>query len=217
MSDERLRELERRWKETGAVEDEAAFLLERVRAGDLTREKLETAAHYCEHEAACLALGLPMPQHNVEVDAWLVALRDRQEGLALRAGIALARLVLPIWEEPYPDDPRPRLALQASEAVLAGSGRGELAGRAADHANDAAVETERRAGGASSAAACLSALADYASGAYGELLTVPECAREALGSDWDPTAVRSALRAELALWVLGRSGGEDLTHQAAPG
>ncbi|MDC3379548.1 hypothetical protein OAX78_04635 [Planctomycetota bacterium] len=33
MSDGRLRELERRWKETRAVEDEAAYLLERVRVG----------------------------------------------------------------------------------------------------------------------------------------------------------------------------------------
>ena len=29
MSDERLREAERRWRETGAVEDEARYLLER--------------------------------------------------------------------------------------------------------------------------------------------------------------------------------------------
>jgi hypothetical protein len=36
MSDERLRELERRWKETGSVEDEAKYLAERVRVGDLT-------------------------------------------------------------------------------------------------------------------------------------------------------------------------------------
>ena len=32
MSDAKLRELERRWKETGTVEDEAAYPLERVRA-----------------------------------------------------------------------------------------------------------------------------------------------------------------------------------------
>ena len=43
MSDAKLRELERRWKESGAVEDEAAYLLERVRVGDLTRERLELA------------------------------------------------------------------------------------------------------------------------------------------------------------------------------
>jgi hypothetical protein len=35
MSDQKLRDLERRWKETGNVEDEAAYLLERVRVGRL--------------------------------------------------------------------------------------------------------------------------------------------------------------------------------------
>lgn len=37
MTDSRLRELERRWKETGAAEDEAAFFRERWRTGELTR------------------------------------------------------------------------------------------------------------------------------------------------------------------------------------
>ena len=44
MSDQRLRELERRWKESGSPDDEAAYLLERVRVGDLTRERLHLAA-----------------------------------------------------------------------------------------------------------------------------------------------------------------------------
>ncbi|MDC3379337.1 hypothetical protein OAX78_03545 [Planctomycetota bacterium] len=57
MSDERLRGLERRWKETQAVEDEAAFLLERVRVGDLEQEKLELAG-FCGSASALLALGV---------------------------------------------------------------------------------------------------------------------------------------------------------------
>lgn len=48
MGDEKLRELERRWRESGTVEDEAAYLLERVRVGDLTQERLELAAHLLE-------------------------------------------------------------------------------------------------------------------------------------------------------------------------
>ncbi len=35
MSDARLRELERLWKETGSPDDEAAYLLARVRVGNL--------------------------------------------------------------------------------------------------------------------------------------------------------------------------------------
>lgn len=45
MADERLRGLERRWKETGFVEDHAAYLHERVRIGDLSQERLELAAY----------------------------------------------------------------------------------------------------------------------------------------------------------------------------
>ena len=41
MSDSNLRGLERRWRETGSVDDEAAYLRERVRVGDLTQENSE--------------------------------------------------------------------------------------------------------------------------------------------------------------------------------
>ena len=60
MSDAKLRELERRWKETGAVEDEAAYLLERVRVGELTQERLELAA-YCGHDGAKRAIPSDRP------------------------------------------------------------------------------------------------------------------------------------------------------------
>jgi hypothetical protein len=56
VSDTKLRELERRWKETGSPDDEAAYLLERVRVGALSRERLELAA-YCGHEGARRAVG----------------------------------------------------------------------------------------------------------------------------------------------------------------
>lgn len=54
MTDTRLRQLERRWKETGSVRDEADYLLERVRVGDLDRNRLDLAA-YLGHEASRLA------------------------------------------------------------------------------------------------------------------------------------------------------------------
>lgn len=65
MSDQKLRELERRWKETGSPEDEATWLLERVRVGDLTRERLELAA-YCGHEGAKRLVQSP----DVPADLW---------------------------------------------------------------------------------------------------------------------------------------------------
>ena len=45
MTDERLRELERCWRESGSVEDEAAWLRERVRVGELSEARLRLAAY----------------------------------------------------------------------------------------------------------------------------------------------------------------------------
>lgn len=55
MSDEQLRELERRWKKTETVEDEAAYLRERLRVGELTETQLRLAL-YLGHPAAQMAL-----------------------------------------------------------------------------------------------------------------------------------------------------------------
>ena len=55
MSDTRLRDAERRALASGSVQDQAALLVARLRAGTLTRERLELAA-YCSHPAARLAV-----------------------------------------------------------------------------------------------------------------------------------------------------------------
>ncbi|MDC3379462.1 hypothetical protein OAX78_04190 [Planctomycetota bacterium] len=95
MSDERLRELERRWKETQAVEDEAAYLLERVRVGDLEQEKLELAA-YCGDGAAKAALGGsgPIPTLDEWIQGVFAKCSDEGERNAVdrRVGATLARL-----------------------------------------------------------------------------------------------------------------------------
>jgi hypothetical protein len=57
VSDLRLREAQRR-ASTGGVADEAALIVERLRVGTLTRERLELAA-FCGHAAAQAALGWP--------------------------------------------------------------------------------------------------------------------------------------------------------------
>jgi hypothetical protein len=90
MSDAKLRDLERRWKETGSVEDEAAYLLERVRVGDLTRERLELAA-YCGHEGAMSAIGSQLDSGAPTV--WMVGLARWGSGPILIAAAAAVRLV----------------------------------------------------------------------------------------------------------------------------
>ncbi len=75
MSDERLRELERRWRESGSVEDEAAWLLERVRVGELDQDRLELAA-YCGHGAARVALGDAAARPAEDFDQWAAGLEQ---------------------------------------------------------------------------------------------------------------------------------------------
>lgn len=103
MSDERLRELERRWKETAAVEDEALWLTERVRAGELSPDGLEAAA-CLGHDAARRAVGETpagvdplvywwLGEDQVETGAeprWSRALSKLGPTSPLRAGIAIA-------------------------------------------------------------------------------------------------------------------------------
>lgn len=110
MSDERLRELERRWKETGAVADEAAYLLERVRIGSLTPTRLELAA-YCGSEGARQALDGPP-------SADLQSLLRRLEALsAVKIAIAAATSVIPIWAAGEKTD-EPQSALRAARDAM---------------------------------------------------------------------------------------------------
>lgn len=94
MSDQQLRELERRWRETGALEHEVALLRARVRAGALSPEQVELAA-WCGHPGARealaweggpgLAVRLPR-RHLAEDESWAAELARR----AGREGVACA-------------------------------------------------------------------------------------------------------------------------------
>lgn len=87
MSDERLRELERRWKESETVEDEAAWLKERVRVGDLEWSRLELAA-CLGHEAA---VAVAPPGFKPSWGDWIYRLGTGHWGLesSLRAFVFL--------------------------------------------------------------------------------------------------------------------------------
>ncbi len=91
MSDERLRELERRWRETGDIEDEGRVLLERVRTGTLDASRLKMAAD-CGYPAACAALG-----QEPSVRGWRDVrkiLRNAGRVPAIRAAAKAAKLAL---------------------------------------------------------------------------------------------------------------------------
>lgn len=64
MSDALMRQLERRWRETGAVEDEAVLLAHRLRAGSLTIGSLRLLA-YLQHRAAMSVLVTECPRERL--------------------------------------------------------------------------------------------------------------------------------------------------------
>lgn len=96
MSDERLRELERRWQESGALADRADYLREQVRFGELEAERLRLA-WFLGAPAAALALETtPAPPAPPEIGAWVEAVGtcglEALRRLAIAAADHAARL-----------------------------------------------------------------------------------------------------------------------------
>jgi hypothetical protein len=113
VSDQRLRQLERR----RGTDDEAAWLVERLRAGSLTRERLDLAA-WCGHEPAIRAGGTPGPD---DPDAWVRGLEVFSPALAVWS---LAEVEVLELEEEAGADRLERLRLGARDAFLRDEGLG---------------------------------------------------------------------------------------------
>lgn len=94
--DASLQALERRWRQTGAAEDEARWLLARLRAGDLPRERLVFAADL-GHEGACVALNRPVDR--AEAVERLRGGDPSQAALGRLGRVGLVRLALAAVEE----------------------------------------------------------------------------------------------------------------------
>ncbi len=100
MTDERLREVERRFRETGATEDEATLLRERVRVGALRPERVILAAALGHPAAAVLHPGRALP---TEPDGLARALDPLGQEVAARAALAVASWAARAhWEEGRP-------------------------------------------------------------------------------------------------------------------
>ncbi len=118
MSDARLRELERRWRESGAVEDEAALLRERLRQGALGSSRLELAADL-GHPGAASALGRAPASAAALVDpGWAVRTAAAGAEAAVRCAAAAARACLPLHRWHRPGDDVPERVLETVEAWL---------------------------------------------------------------------------------------------------
>ena len=116
MSDDRLRIMERRWATSGALEDEAALIHERLRSGDLSQGRYDLAV-----ALGARALG-GEETPPLEFQEWLSALpfqrkRRRPERDFVRIPLAISRALLPCVEL-LGASPRYRAALEAAEALL---------------------------------------------------------------------------------------------------
>lgn len=114
MTDARLRELERRARSDGSTDEVAAWLLARLRAGALGRDRLQLAA-YCGHEPARLALGVPVVSAPEQLEGWVLGLRPWRQAPA-RAALAAARQVLPLAA--LETDPEATLEVVSGTAAL---------------------------------------------------------------------------------------------------
>jgi len=90
VSDARLRQLERRWQQTGAQDDEARYLKARIRAGSLQQRRVELAA-YLGHEPSRAALVVEDPD-LLPSDLFQDGVRVRLESVQPKEGIALFTL-----------------------------------------------------------------------------------------------------------------------------
>lgn len=119
MTDDRLRALERTWKETGTVEAEAEFLRERLRAGKVSDDGVRLAA-FLGSKAARQALGLPAYVAPNELDARELSTYGREA--VSRVCIAASWAVLPYWETVVPENSTPRRAIEEAERFVLAPG-----------------------------------------------------------------------------------------------
>lgn len=124
--DSRLREFARRWRETGRIEDEGRYLVERVRVGDLPQRNLEFAA-YCGHPGAKAALQDESPMPRIGMN-FLRGLRAFGQELWVAAVAGILKHYMGEW----PATPVCDQMIAALNAVVRGSpaeGFGQLEDR----------------------------------------------------------------------------------------
>lgn len=216
MTDARLRELERRFRLAGSVENEAAWLRARVQAGDLRPSNLELAA-FCGHEAARRVVARPIPSlvievewltlvhgfgENVEGPPWLLRILVLGGGDAvLRTAVALYRRSPSTWPENdvpvWNTEQRVNLLRDTTVAIeqwiLSARDQAALARFKARIGLDAAV--------ARNMARCVCPVG------ASQPVTPEEAVRELRGVlpflGLDAAAATTAIRSELVQWALG--------------
>lgn len=221
MSDEQARSARRRWLSSGSPEDGARYLLERMRSGGLTEERLRIAA-LGGSASAQQALGPVAPRIPDDLKGVLVAIAFVSSGAAIMFAIWVVEEILGRVRSEVSNIHVPEEALRAAEACCrcpCDSHRADAneAAFRAMHSADSDPRTEFLDSGDDSiivafAAAHVAQSAKFVAGNEREqrLLTRQlESAAEYLtggGMDW-PSLQR--VRERLAQWALG----EDLSTE----
>jgi hypothetical protein len=229
VADERARELERRFHETGSAEDEQAWLQARLRGGELDPIRLRLAA-YLGHGPSQALLGDDAPEVPETFRGWTSGLGDFGDEVVMRATIAAARRALPVVAPLFlpRDADHPVPVLEAAEACVAYPSP-ERAQALFDAARRAQVAANGRAGlhldGEHAAAwrACLATAQVFAPDArpwlgpeHARLAIFSEVRDEVFEGDVDVDAadpeslpklagerIRAAIREVLIPWALG--------------
>lgn len=115
MADERLRRLGRQ-AAAGDVGAAASLLRERARLGEVPPLGLEVAAFLGDPAARAAVVAPPAPPPDDA--AWAAGLARFGRPLLVRAAVAAGRLLLPLFEEGLPGDPRARRAVEAAAIWL---------------------------------------------------------------------------------------------------
>lgn len=199
MTDLALRELERRWRASGTDDDRTLWLVARVRAGDLTLDRVRLAAHAGDASARAAA-DAPAPPRGLS--DWVAGFERWGAEATARVALAAARSALPqLVRGSNPNPELPRLLAAAEAAVLAGPSAAHPArlrlhiGRAEHFAtDDAGVSVVEAA-----QAAHLRAIAAEADVVGPWTLLALQHAQRAAGA----AIVRDAVRAAVAPWALG--------------
>ena len=110
MGDAERRELKRSF---GTEEEEAAWLVDQLRAGELDEERISLAA-WCGHRPAALAISEDLGALSIR--EWLESLPEHPE-LRKRVAVAAGRLAYEAWSRDHPDWPQEFRERQAAVSL----------------------------------------------------------------------------------------------------
>tara|TARA_R110002072_G_scaffold59265_5_gene151001 strand:- start:639 stop:1361 length:723 start_codon:yes stop_codon:yes gene_type:complete len=221
VSDNHLRELEATWRASASVEDEAAYLVERVRVGELKQSRLELTASLGFPSAL---LAVPSVPVATDSQALLELIAQRGDPVLIRGLLGLGYAALPTWKEEQPQSEEPEALFALTEAWLVGLSP-DFCQRAAGRWGNATNMMLQVDGGASQQASvayltCLQAVstAMWASGwvegtdpeeaRIKKLERAAACVEAATcvaASPLSEDLARAAIATELVPWALGYS------------